>query len=70
MSQINQRGLAHVLPTDNQSGDDPPTSSPPLESGLIVIRLIVIPLTASAVGPNLALPCNVTLPWKPQAGAD
>jgi hypothetical protein len=26
MKQINQPKLAHVLPTDDQSGDDPPTS--------------------------------------------
>jgi|RhiMetdeSRZDD1v2_1073273.scaffolds.fasta_scaffold70490_3 hypothetical protein len=28
ISQINQPKLAHVLPTDEQSGDDPPTGSP------------------------------------------
>jgi hypothetical protein len=28
MNQINQPKLAHVLPTDEQSGDDPPTGSP------------------------------------------
>jgi hypothetical protein len=27
MNQINQPKLAHVLPTDDQNGDDPPTSS-------------------------------------------
>ncbi len=25
MNQVNQPKLAHVLPTDDQSGDDPPT---------------------------------------------
>ena len=28
ISQINQPKLAHVLPTDEQSGDDPPAGSP------------------------------------------
>ena len=28
MNQLNQPKLAHVLPTDEQSGDDPPTGSP------------------------------------------
>ena len=28
MNQLNQPKLAHVLPADEQSGDDPPTSSP------------------------------------------
>ena len=28
ISQIYQPKLAHVLPTDEQSGDDPPTGSP------------------------------------------
>ena len=27
INQINQPKLAHVLPTDDQNGDDPPTSS-------------------------------------------
>ena len=27
MNQISQPKLAHVLPTDDQSGDDPPASS-------------------------------------------
>jgi hypothetical protein len=27
MNQINQPKLAHVLPTEDQNGDDPPTSS-------------------------------------------
>jgi hypothetical protein len=27
MNQINQPKLAHVLPTDDQNGDDPPMSS-------------------------------------------
>jgi hypothetical protein len=29
MNQINQPKLAHVLPTDDQRGDDPPTDEPP-----------------------------------------
>lgn len=29
MNQINQPKLAQVLPTDDQSGDDPPPISPP-----------------------------------------
>ena len=28
MNQLNQPKLAHVLPADEQSGDDPPTGSP------------------------------------------
>ena len=28
MNQINRPKLAHVLPTDDQSGDDPATNSP------------------------------------------
>jgi hypothetical protein len=31
MNQINKPQLAHVLPTDEQGGDDPPTSSVPPE---------------------------------------
>ena len=32
MNQINQPKLANVLPTDDQSGDDPPTIWPPTAS--------------------------------------